>query len=206
MQLGVVAARGNTDSETISFGVSAENDLRHWRHRGRFDALRSEEQDEATAERYLLEYNLNYKLSERSYVFGNLRHDRDLFSGFDFQLSETAGYGRLWVPRATLRLELQGGGGARQSRVTDGERQNEGIVRGAFLLRWAFAENAELRQHLTVESGESNTLTESLTSLKTKIVGKLGLKLSLNVRHNSDVPEGVKRTDTLTSINLVYDF
>ncbi len=206
MQLGLVAARGNTDTDTVNFGVSVQNELEDWRHRGRFNALRSREKEETTAERYLLEYNLNYKLSEKSYVFGNLRYERDLFSGFDFQLSETAGYGRLWMPRETLRLELQGGGGARQSRVTDGERRNEGIVRGTFLLRWTFADSAELRQLLTVESGESNTLTESLTSLKTKIVGRLSLKLSFDVKHNSDVPDGVKRTDTLTSVNLVYDF
>lgn len=146
------------------------------------------------------------KLGERDYVFINGRVTRDLFSGFDYQVSETVGYGSEWTFSPSLRFEAQGGGGLRQTKTEDDEREKEGIVRGAALLRWKISKRAEFRQRVTIESGRSNTLTESLTSVKSTIVGNLGMSLRLTVTRNSQVPAGTKNTDSITSINLVYTF
>lgn len=204
-EFGLVVTRGNSETETVNFRLAVENDRERWRHRGRLEAVKAADKDETTAERYLLEANTNYKLNEHAYVFGNLRYDVDRLSGFDFQLSETIGYGRRWT-RGTKILELEGGAGARQTRLDDGERDDEGILRGALRFRWAFSRNAEFREEFLVESGETNTLTESVTSLKTNIIGSLAMKLALTLKRNSDVPVGTENTDTLTSVNLVYGF
>lgn len=206
VSLGAVATTGNTETVTVNLGVAVKNDLEHWRHRGRVEAVRSTDMGETAVERFLLDYQANYKLHEWDYVFANFRYDRDLFSGFAYQTSETAGYGRQWRGRKKLTLELQGGGGLRQSRPQGGEDDNEGIVRGAFLLKWQFSKNAEFSQSLTVESGESNTLTESITALKSTIVGNLGMSLNINITRNSDVAPGTANTNSLTSVNLVYNF
>lgn len=204
--LGAVATTGNTDTVTANFAVAVKNDLEHWRHRGRLEAVRSTDSGEVTVERFLLDYQANYKLHAWDYVFTNLRYDRDLFSGYAYQTSETAGYGREWSHGEKLTLELQGGGGLRQSRPDGGEDDNEGIVRGAFLLKWQFSEHAEFGQSLTVESGETNTLTQSITALKSTIIGNLGMSLNINITHNSNVPPVNENTNSLTSINLVYNF
>jgi putative salt-induced outer membrane protein YdiY len=34
----------------------------------------------------------------------------------------------------------------------------------------------------------------------------LALSLALDVRHNTDPPAGLEKTDTLTTVNLVYAF
>ncbi len=206
VEFGLVATRGNSDTESFNLRFLAVYDRPRWRQTLRLDAVRASKEDDTTAERYVFEADTNYKLTEVAYLFGNLRYDKDRFSGFDFQRSTTGGYGRRWRPTDQLLLELQGGAGVRQSRIEGGKRENEDIVRGAFLLNWSLSENAEFQQRLTVEGGEDNTLTESVTSLKTKIVRRLAMKLNLTVKRNSEVPANRKNTDTFTSVNLVYDF
>lgn len=206
VKLGFVATQGDTETTTLNFGLSVNNELERWRHRGRFEVVRATDTGETTVERYLLDYQANYWLHKWDYVFANFRYDRDLFSGFDYQVSETAGYGREWKRGDKLTLELQGGGGARQTRREDGETDNEAIVRGAFLLTWAFSKTAQLRQSLLIEDGKTNTVTESVTSLRSTIIGSLGMSFTLDIKRNSNVPPGSANTNSLTSVNLVYNF
>jgi putative salt-induced outer membrane protein len=37
------------------------------------------------------------------------------------------------------------------------------------------------------------------------ITGALGLRVGYQVRHNSDVLPGVEKTDTLTTVGLIYE-
>jgi putative salt-induced outer membrane protein len=37
------------------------------------------------------------------------------------------------------------------------------------------------------------------------IAGALGLRVGYQVRHNTDVPDGVEKTDTLTTVGLLYE-
>jgi putative salt-induced outer membrane protein len=60
---------------------------------------------------------------------------------------------------------------------------------------------------LLVESGSDNTFTQFNTALAVAMNAKLSLSLGFEVRHNSDVPQGVaENTDTVTTANLVYNF
>lgn len=206
VKLGYVATKGDTETTTLNFGLAARSELERWRHRGRLEAVRATDTGETTVERYLLEYQANYWLHKWDYVFANFRYDRDLFSGFDYQVSETVGYGREWKRGDTLTLELQGGGGARQSRPEDSGTDNEAIIRGAFLLTWAFSKVAQLKQYLVIEDGETNTVTESVTSLTSTIIGNLAMNFTLDIKRNSNVPPGSANTNSLTSVNLVYNF
>lgn len=205
VQFGLVSNRGNTDSDTANLRVRAVTERQRWRHRLRFDALKDEESGETTAERYLFDGNVNYLLGERDYIFGNLRYDRDRFSGFDSQTSLTSGYGYVFKPRPNLSLELQGGGGARRSQLDDGEREDEAILRGLLLVRWEISDNAQFKQSLVLEEGEDNTLTESFTELKVNVVHKWAVSLSLDIKRNSNPPAGNKNTDSRTAVNLVYE-
>ena len=56
------------------------------------------------------------------------------------------------------------------------------------------------------EIGEELTTTRSETSLETNIVGNLAMKLAVNVKHNSDVLPGKDKTDTESTVTVVYRF
>jgi putative salt-induced outer membrane protein len=57
-----------------------------------------------------------------------------------------------------------------------------------------------------VEAGETNTFAANELALQVKINARLSLAAGIGVRHNSDPPLGRKKTDTLTTLNLVYGF
>ncbi|MEY8205928.1 MAG: DUF481 domain-containing protein [Bermanella sp.] len=70
----------------------------------------------------------------------------------------------------------------------------------------SLSENSDFQQSLLADIGEDTTITKSITSLKAQINGRLAMKMSLTLKHTSDVPDDVDNTDAETSITLVYGF
>ena len=105
-----------------------------------------------------------------------------------------------------LRAELEAGPGLRQSCETPGAQTNELIFRAAGKLTWQLTPNAGFEQRVRLDSGRANTTFESVTSVRSTVIGSLALKLSETAKYNTSVPPGTKNTDLLTSVNLVYCF
>ena len=59
---------------------------------------------------------------------------------------------------------------------------------------------------LKVEAGSDNTYLESVTAVKSTLVGNLALVASYTVKHNTDVPALTEKTDTYTALSLEYAF
>ena len=135
-----------------------------------------------------------------------LSYEDDHFSGYDYQFSETIGYGFNAIKNDSLNLDLEAGVGARQSKLDLGDSSSEGTLKGAANFDWKISESATFTQTLSVEAGEEITISRSVTALKLQIVGSLAAKLSYNVKHTSDVPPGFDKTDTESIVTLVYSF
>ena len=58
---------------------------------------------------------------------------------------------------------------------------------------------------LAVEAGADNTFAQNDLSLQVKMTDVLALAVGFSVRHNTDPPVGFEETDTLTTVNLVYE-
>lgn len=204
--LGVSAKSGNTESTDLSARLRAAYLADRWQHRARFDAFYETESGRTIDESYLAQFQSDFDLTERSYLFGVLRGERDRFSGFDYQTSLTGGYGyRVWISERG-RLDIEAGPGVRRSKLDTGERETEFVGRFRGDLRVGLTENAEFNQEVTVITGSENTETESISSLTTGITDALALRLSLQIERNSSVPAGSKRTDTTTTASVVYRF
>lgn len=205
-ELGMVTTSGNTNTRSVNAKVKLRYLSGPWRHEGRLEGLRTSDGDTVTAERYLASGKSDYRYTPTDYVFGTVRYEDDRFSGYDYQMSETVGYGHRLVNRDSLTLDLEIGAGGRHSRETGGSARDEGIVRGAARLGWDVSDSARFSEELLVESGESNTYTESVAALRVKINSRFAMKLSLTVKHNSTVPAGAEHTDSMSAVTLVYDF
>ena len=206
-ELGVVLTSGNTETQSVSGKAKVGYEQRKWRHTATFEALNTRDEDATTAERYTLTGKSDYKVTERQYLFGLVTYDADRFSGFDYQLSEALGYGVKAIDRDSLKLDLEAGAGARQSKLEEsGDTENEGIVRLAGNLAWNIGETSEFTQALNSEIGEESTITRSVTALKSQVAGYLAMKISYSVKHVSDVPDDVRHTDQETAVTLVYGF
>jgi putative salt-induced outer membrane protein len=206
-ELGVVAARGNTETDTVNGRVEFEYTRERWTNESIVSGVYSRDADETRASRLVLGNKTEYSLSERSYVLGALRYDRDRFTDFRYQTTASLGYGHRFFDTERHRLRGEIGPGVRYAEFRESEETDtDFIVRGFLNYAWQISETAELKNRLLVESSTDNTFTENELSVQVAINHRLALKAGLAVRHNSDVEPGTKSADTLTTVNLVYNF
>jgi putative salt-induced outer membrane protein len=205
---GLILTSGNTDTDSFTGNAEVVNNRDYWRHTGTAEIYTSRTDGEKTAERWLASAKSDYLIGGGpNYLFAMLMYEDDSFSGYDYQASETVGYGRKVIERTDMTLDLEIGAGARQRKETvSGDSDNEAIVRGAAKFEWQLRESVTFGEVLTVEAGEEATISTSTTSLTSQLVGNLAAKLSFRIKHVSDVPEGVEETDTETTATLVYTF
>lgn len=214
VELGVLVTSGNTDETNINSRLGIVQDLTNWRNSGSFRSLYSKTDDTATAEKYQLDAETNYKLDDRQYWFLRGAYDDDRFSGFEYRSSATTGYGnRVWTSGERSFLDLSAGLGYRFNKLVEpndeGEREeDEAIARLAGQFDYALSDTALFRQKLNTEMGlsENDTITESETSIQASLVDNLSMKVSYLVTHFSDPPAGSASTDTETSLSLLYGF
>jgi putative salt-induced outer membrane protein len=203
---GYLATSGNTDTENINAGFSMKWQPALWSHEFNVSAIKAQNDGDTTADARFANYVARRELGEKSYLFASADWESDEFSAFDHQISETVGYGRHLIASERHTLDVEIGAGARQAELRTGEDQDESIGRAALDYAWQISETARFTQSLIVESGSSNTSTESVSELRADIFGNVALVLSYRVRNNSDVPDGIKNSDRYTAISLEYAF
>jgi len=206
-ELGYVSTSGNTNTESLNAKAMVSTDREDWRHKGQITAMNSSEDDVKTAEKYSLTAQSDYKLEgKKNFLFGVIDYENDKFSGYEYRVSESIGYGRRVIENTDLILDLEIGPGARQSKLDNGTTESEGIIRGAAKLEWVVSKTSQFAEALTVEAGDDATITKSVTSLSSKINGSLSMKITYTYKNTSEVPVGIDDTDTETAVTLVYNF
>ena len=206
-ELGLVFARGNSDTETINAKLGLAYSEDRWSNETEFSYLRSENEGDLDASRFLASNKTRYQLQERSYLIGSARYDADKFSAFEYQATAAIGYGYRVLDGETHSLSFEAGPGVRFSEERDtGDKQTDVIGRGAVDYAWTISETAKLTNGFLVETGSSNTFLENDLALTVAINGDLSLKTGVAVRHNTDVDAGRENTDVLSTVNLVYSF
>jgi putative salt-induced outer membrane protein len=153
------------------------------------------------------------------FVFGGLRYQRDLFSGFQYQASETAGAGYKLINSADTKLSAQAGVGyseqrpEEQTRLDTGavlrtplSRENEVIFTAGLDYSQAFTRTTTLSNKLLVETGSDNTLITNTLALTIKMSTRLALSLGYSLRDNTKPPAGLKKVDSVETANLVFAF
>lgn len=206
-ELGLVVARGNSDTESFNGRLQLGYTRERWTNETTLQFLRSEDSGEATASRYELGNKTDYALDERSYILGALRYDRDRFSNFAHQASAAVGYGYKLIDAERHLLKTELGPGVRYTEERDtGDTETELILRGFGEYRWNISETAEFVNRLLVESGSDNTFLENMAGIEVAINSRLALKTGFSARHNTRVEADRKKTDYLTTANLVYNY
>ncbi|MDG2526928.1 DUF481 domain-containing protein [Stenotrophomonas sp. HITSZ_GD] len=218
-ELGLTSASGNTRAQNINAALSAGLDDGRWHHdasvfwlrnRGEVEVDRNldgvpESEMEDTANRYGLAFSSAFDLDKRSYLVGSLRYDHDNFASYLWHGVAAASYGYRWLDDDRLRLVTEIGPGFRRSHdASSGAVENEGIVRGLADFGWQLNDSTRLLDTFLVESGRLNTFVQNDLGLQVSMTQALALKVGYQVRYNSDVDPGFKKTDTVTMLNLVY--
>lgn len=200
-------ASGNSESEALLTKLKLVYEQKRWTHTGQVEAINTSENDERSAESYVLKAKSDFAISEANYAFGTGRYEDNRFSGYEYQTSLAVGLGRHIIDTDVAKFDLEAGVGYRISEEQDtGEQLNETIVIGSARYHRVLTETTRFESDLNVESGKDNTYAEAVVGLKVKINSRLALKVAYTAKHNTDVPAGTENTDTLTSVGLNYNF
>lgn len=202
---GIVFARGNADNDNANLRLELAREFDRWKHGFGLWALRAANDGTVTAERYGGTWQSDFKLTDRSFWFGNLRHEMDEFSGFDYQSSVTTGYGRKLIDSEATKLTGQVGAGYRRLKnALTGATSGDAVARADLNLDRVLTETTSLINRFSVESGSDNTLAVNELALQVRMSDAFALSFGVGVRHNTEPPAGLQKTDTLTTVNLVY--
>lgn len=204
-ELGFTHLTGNTDSQTLIGKVLLTWLTGNFTYSLRGEVRNVSKDGETSAEQYLLSVRERYELDGPHYLFGFARWEKDRFAGYDQQLSAIGGYGRQILDGDIHTLSLEAGPGYRDDRLRDHDDYRLAVAYTALDYHWVFSDYADIQQEMSVEYTDQNTTSRSLTALTARLNSKLSLRLSHEIKHNSQPPDDTrKRTDTTTSASLLY--
>jgi len=231
-EFGFASATGNTRSQNINAKLGLNQENEQWKNNFFVDALRSKSQQKVvdtagntisefntTANRYDGGASVGYKLDPRSYIVGAARYEHDQFGANLWQGVVSLGYGYIALKDERNELSFEIGPGYKRYRPADVHvlvggvlvpqqqaTQGEMVARGLVNYKYKITDNTAFEDTFLMEAGSKNTYLQNDAGLAVSMTRKLALKVGFQVRHNSDVLVAVKKTDTLTTTNLVYSF
>lgn len=231
-EFGFASATGNTRSQNVNAKLGLNQENEQWKNSFFLDVLRTKVQQKVvdqngntinefntTANRYDGGASVGYKLDPRSYIVGAARYEHDDFGANRWQGVVSLGYGYIALKDERNELSFEIGPGYKRYRPADVNvlvngvmmpqqqtTQGEAVARGLINYKYKLTSNTAFENTFLMEAGSKNTYLQNDAGLAVSMTKKMALKVGFQVRHNSDVLAGVKKTDTLTTTNLVYSF
>jgi putative salt-induced outer membrane protein len=92
-QFGFLSSHGNSDAESINGNIDMLRYDGDWKNEFYLGGLYGKNSGIVSAERWETRGQSNYTISGDLFTFGGLRYEHDLFDGFQYQASLTAGLG-----------------------------------------------------------------------------------------------------------------
>lgn len=216
-EAGLVLASGNTSSKTGNVKFDLASTVDQWKHAFGGSGIYAAADDETTGQRWEAHEQSDYNFSAKSFWFGAGRYEDDRFSGFDYQATLSTGLGRHFIDNDTTKFSGTAGVGYKIFATRDafddtgtvllqkGESDNEVVFRGTLDLSHALTGTTKLLDKFLVESGSNNTFVQNDIGIQVQMTDVLALAAAYSVRYNTDPPIGFGKTDTLTTLNLVYE-
>lgn len=206
-ELGIASAKGNTDSQTFVGKLGLKKQAGPWAYGMGGQFLYTKNDGEESANRYEAFLSAARDLSPRSYLNSVARTQHDHFATYAYQHTVSVNYGFRAIDTDRTRLVFEIGPGYRWSKLQDrDERQNELIARGYSDFSHRLTDSTSLVNTLLIESGSDNTYIADDIGLQVQMSKALALKVGYQIHHNTETYDGSKRTDTLTTANVVYNF
>ena len=170
------------------------------------------EQTVRKKEKYAVALKTDYQMWEKGGLFGNLSWLKDEPSGIRESVSVSSGFGRIFRDRDGIKLS---GGlgleGFREIRLEDTGATSHSVTAGymQWKLVWKFNEHGRLifTNNSRVNLSDSEDYrTDSNLSFQSAINSKLAVELAYQHQYRNVPVDNRERTDTTTTINLVFKF
>lgn len=214
-EVGMMITTGNSDTESVNGKIGITYETERLINAADFQALYKSEKTEdedgvrrslASAQKHEASAKTGYKFTENDYAFIRGAYLNDRFSGYRYQNTASIGYGRKLITGDRVNLSVELGPGYRHEKLRTGGSEEEAIVRASGPFSLKLTEGTAFEQELSVETGDDKTVTRSVSAIKAQIIGALAMKLSYTIDRQSKVPADTDKTNTETSLALVYGF
>ena len=206
ISLGYLSTSGDTDTTSYSTKFEFGYTKNDWEHSIDGGTAGAEDRGATTAENYKLGWHSARNFTEHDFLFGTVDWRKDRFGGVTEQVSYAFNYGRRFIDTPEHQLDLGIGAGYRDWDRSDGKSNAGAIGRGSIAYNWYWSEFSDFMQELTIESGSGNTYIESVSALRSQLIGGFNLVLSYTIQQNSSVPAGADKTDIATAVSIEYGF
>lgn len=220
-EFGLVMVRGDTNTNSGDIKLAVARKLGRWTYSGGLAGLYASTNGMTTAQDTNAHLRVDLDLSHRTFWFAGALYDHNLFSGFAYQESVASGIGRVLLKSKSNKLSAELGAGFRRQRLEQLKqngfgavvsRRRLGVAQEAVLHAGAqfqhrLSHDSKLLNTLLVESGPSDTMGVDNLSLRVQMRKTLALSVGVQVTDNTNLPPGkVSHTDTVMTVNLVYNF
>jgi putative salt-induced outer membrane protein len=219
-ELGYVMSRGNADTDLANAKIDLADVVGNWKHSVHLEGLYGRSAEITSAERWAALIQSDYQITPRAFGFGALHFMQDEFSGFQYQASVTSGIGYKFLDTTANKLTAQIGAGYRRLRPelltldatgaviarTPGDSTGTVIGTAGFDFAHMFNAITKLTDKFLLESGSGNTSLENDLALVVNMSKTLALSVGFTFQENTQPPIGLKKVNTLTTLNLVYAF
>ena len=220
-ELGFLYKTGNTKSADIKAGFNIEHEKDKWRSVVAFNILakKLEKEDGSGNDEFVTTDNkwdvvgqTNHTIGEegKNYLYANLAYEQDKFSGFESQSSFSAGWGRQWIKTDTSSFFADIGPGIKYDvvRATD-KSDTSFIIQAQALYTRELNEHVQFKQHFVAKQAtesDANSVYKSETSITAQLIDSLQLKFALRIDYDTEVEPEFEKTNTETSMTLIYNF
>ncbi|HTP40102.1 MAG TPA: DUF481 domain-containing protein [Steroidobacteraceae bacterium] len=207
-EAGLAIADGNTSTRTANAKLALAWKVTDWEHDFGFETLYVRNDGTTTARRWDASAQSRYSFGGGdTFWFGGGRYEQDRFSGFDHQGVVNTGIGHKFFDSDATKLSAQVGVGYKFWRTrtvpADSDRSVAGTAQVDFTHQ--FTATTSLTNTFGAEIASDNNFLQDQLALAVKMSGRLALSLAYAVRHNTDPPAGFRKTDRLSTVNLVYE-
>ena len=205
-ELGGFISTGNSNSEGISASLALTRDGLDWRQKFKAQLDYQRSLGVTSREHYLAAWEPNWKVDDRSYIYGSAQFESDRFLGYTTRYSVSTGAGYSALKGNRLKLDLELGPAYRATSFTDGETERSIAARGSVDFAWKLSHGLQLTQNASAYVERYNSTVTGTTALNAKVLGPLSAQFSYNVQYESMPPEGRVTTDQISRAGLVYAF
>jgi putative salt-induced outer membrane protein len=218
-QAGYAKTSGNTDTSTANALFHIAHVVSDWKFLFGFDGLYGSTKGETTAQSWDAHFQANYNISDRLYWYGGLLYTDNKFSGFVYQETVSTGAGYQFMKTDDTKLTGQLGVGERRLRpevltedavgaivsAMELPAASDTVLDAAANLEHSFNAATKVIAGLALESGKNNTMTSANLALQVKMTNVLALSAGYQYVRNSKPPSGAGPTNSLVTLNLVYE-
>lgn len=218
-QAGLVISTGTADTTAANAKLDLARTDGPWKNSVYLNGIYSKSNGILAGESIEARYKLDRKITDRLFWFGSADLMRDRFSGFNYQATLAGGIGYEFIDSGTTKLDAFVGIGYErlQPQVlvlnasgevierTNLASKGDAVGTAGLDFEHHFTKSTALTDKLLVTSGSLNTSIANDLALTVAMSDRLALSLGYGIRDNTKPAPGVKKLNTLTTVNFVYN-